>query len=95
MFQKRNFLLNIRECNIAPSDIKSLLEKERDGDKKITYSRQKALQIALASGGIFERYEKLVAIAEDNPDANILIDSGFGVKGLAERIRRYANGRYM
>jgi hypothetical protein len=76
LFKRRDFLLNIREFTKKPSEVLSLLEKERDENEEISNERKKTLKAALASNGIFKRYTQLVRIAAQNPQATILIDSG-------------------
>ncbi len=94
LFQKRDFLINMNEFNKNSSEVRSLLEQERDYDKKIKDSRKKALKEALVAGGIFERYEQILTITKANPHATILLDSGFGVNGLLERIEKCVKGQY-
>jgi len=87
LFKEWDFLVNIREFTKDPSEVLSLLERERDGKVKTSHIRQKALRAALASNGIFKRYSQLVEIANQNPQATILIDSRFSVHGLKKRVQ--------
>ncbi len=89
LFKDRVFLIDIRKSTKTAGEVKALLEEERDNDPNITKARRAAIKEALKVNGAFNKFKELLDVARLYPEALILIDSEFGINGLAKRVKNY------